>query len=841
MLVPLSWLGEMVDLQGTPAQICELLTSGGVEAEIAEDQRPDWDGVITAVLRTVERHPDADRLTVTTPFDGTTERQVVCGATNHKAGDVIALATVGTKLPNGVKIKKGKMRGQVSEGMLCSESELGLSGEADGILVLPAGTPVGVPLLDVLDAGEVVIESEPTANRGDCQSILGTARELSAVSGWPLKGRAAGDGDDLATLRYDGSGVASTGQVGTGEYEIAVTIDDIEGCPRYACAVLDGVVIGPSPAWMVKRLEAMGMRSVNNVVDCTNYVMLELGNPLHAFDHRTLRGGQLRIRRAGDDATSRTLDSVDRALLPDDLVIAASEGVVAIAGVIGGENSEVREDTTTLVLESAHFDPASVRRTAHRLKLTTDASHRFARGVDPELPGAALLRLIELLQSTAGGTLDGAILDLYPAPVVRERVHLRAHRIPGLLGLELAPELVTSLLERDGLEPERTSSGWSVAPPSYRFDIEREVDILEEIVRLNGFDNVPERLPRQPLRSVPRVAPGPDVEQLRDVLVGAGLSEAVHFSFIDPQWLERLGLREDDPLRVRAVRVENPLSEVGGILRPLLLPSLLAACSRNLHQGASEVRLFELRTTFLARPAGFAAILAGDGGRPDHRTPVIERRAVAGVMVGARRPPNWEGEGPNVDFFDVRGAADSVLSALSSRGFRWSAEATLPPFLDAREAAVLVRPGRDVQVAGWAGRIAVPALRAFDLDRVVYAFELDIDMVAPKKTKASTFVTPSRYPGLQRDLAIVVPDATSAEWATETASKAAAKASKGSFQSAEVFDVYRGTNIPTGHRSIALRLRFRALGRTLQDGEVDAAMAQVEKQLLSRDGVTLRG
>ncbi len=841
MLVPLSWLGEMVDLQGSPAQICELLTSGGVEAEIAEDQRPDWDGVITAVLRTVERHPDADRLTVTTPFDGTTERQVVCGATNHKAGDVIALATVGTKLPNGLKIKKGKMRGQVSEGMLCSESELGLSGESDGILVLPPGTPVGVPLLDVLDAGDVVIESEPTANRGDCQSILGTARELAAVSGWPLQGRGASDADDLATVRYDGSGAQYFGHVGTGKNALDVHIDDVEGCPRYACAVLDGVRIGPSPPWMVKRLEAMGMRSINNVVDCTNYVMVELGNPLHAFDRRTLKGGELRIRRAGSDATTRTLDGVARALVPSDLMIADADGVIAIAGVMGGENSEVSEETTTLVLESAHFDRASVRRTAHRLKLTTDASYRFARGVDPELPGAALLRLLELLQSTAGGALDGAILDLYPSPIVRDRVHLRAHRIPGLLGLNLAPELVTSLLERDGLDPIQTDSGWSVAPPSYRFDIEREVDVLEEIVRLNGFHNVPERLPRQPLRSVSRVAPGPDVEHLRDVLVSAGLSEAVHFSFIDPQWLEKLGLDEQDPLRTRAVRVENPLSEVGGILRPLLLPSLLAACSRNLHQGASEVRLFELRTTFLARPDGFSTILAGEGGRPNHRTPVIERRAVAGVMIGARRPPNWEGEGPNVDFFDARGAADSVLHALSSRGFRWSAEPEVPPFLDPREAAMLVRPGRDVQVAGWAGRIAVPALRGFDLDRVVYAFELDIDMVAPKKNKPSTFVPPSRYPGLQRDLAIVVPDAISAEWATETARKAAARASKGSFQSAEVFDVYRGTGIPDGHRSIALRLRFRASGRTLQDGEADAAMAQVEKQLLSRDGVTLRG
>ena len=841
MLVPLSWLSEMVDLQGNTEQICDLLTSGGIEAEVASDERPAWDGVITAVLKSVERHPDADRLTVTAPFDGNTERQVVCGATNHKAGDIVALATVGTKLPNGVKIKKGKMRGQVSEGMLCSESELGLAGDSEGILILPPGTPLGVPLADVLSAGEVVLETEPTANRGDCFSILGTARELSAVSGWDLKGRAAGDADDLATIEYRGSGNMSAGSVGTGDRGVQVSIEDASGCPRYACAILDGVKVGPSPAWMVHRLEAAGLRSVNNVVDCTNYVMLELGNPLHAFDRRDLRGDALVIRRTGTEESFTTLDSAERALAGDDLVIADGEGPVAIAGVMGGENSEVHDDTTTLLLESAHFDPASVRRTAHRLKLNTDASHRFARGVDPELPGAALLRLIELLQSTAGGVLDGAILDLYPSPVARPRVHLREHRIAGLLGIELPPAEVDALLERDGLDPQRTDNGWSIAPPSYRFDIEREVDVLEEIVRLVGFDSVPEKLPNQPLRSVPRVAPGPDVEAVRDALVTAGLSEAVHFSFIDPAWLERLGLSEDDPRRARAVRIGNPLSEVGGVLRPLLTPSLLDAASRNLHHGASDVRLFEMRTTFLAREEGFAGILSGDGNRPGDRSPVIERRAVAGVLVGSRRPGSWGGEGPTVDFFDAKGVADEVLQTLQSKGFFWSADGDLPPWLDSREAALLLRPGREVQVAGWVGRIAVPALRAFDLDRVVYAFELDVDTITPRKSKPTSFVAPSRYPGLQRDLAVVVPDSLTAKWATDTAGKAASKASKGSFQGAEVFDVYRGKGIPDGHRSLALRLRFRAADRTLQDSEVDNAMAQVEKQLLARDGVTLRG
>ena len=846
MLVPLSWLSEMVEVRGSAQEVCDLLTGGGIETEIASDARPDWGGVITARLDAVERHPDADRLTVTRPFDGATTRQVVCGATNHSAGDIVALATVGTTLPNGVKIKKGTMRGQVSEGMLCSEAELGLSSEAAGILILPPGTPLGVPLLDVLPAGDVVLETEPTANRGDCLSILGIARELSAISGWPLRGRAAAELDDgdegLATIQYDGpSWSGASGSVGTGDRIVGVSLEDPTGCPRYACAVLDGVTIGPSPPWMSKRLEAMGVRSINNVVDCTNYVMLELGNPLHAFDRRFLRGDLLRIRSATPGESATTLDGRAHVLDSGDLVIADADGVVAIAGVMGGENSEVRNDTVTLLLESAHFATSPVRRTAHRLKLSTESSHRFSRGVDPELPVAALLRLVELLQTTAGGDLDGGILDLYPAPVEPAEVVVRAARVPGLLGLDLEASYVIELLERDGLAPTATADGWRVVAPSYRFDLAREVDILEEIVRLHGYDKVPERLPVRPLRVVPRRPEGIDHGALQDALVTLGFSEAIHFSFIDPAWLENLGLSEDHPWRERAVRVDNPLSEVGGILRPTLIPSLLDATARNLHHGASDVRLFELRTTFLARPEGFAAVLAGERGRPLDRPPVLESRTVAGVVVGDRAPAGWSTDATPVDLYDVKLAVTRLLDVLGSKGFRWSAEGPSTPWLDPTETAFLVRPGREVQVGGVIGRVAVPVLRAFDIDRVVYAFELDLPRLAPKKSKALTFQPYSRFPGAERDLAVVVPDSIDADWAIETAGKAAKKIAKDSFQGVTVFDVYRGAGIADGARSLALRFQFRSLERTLEDRAVDAAMAAAEKQLTSRDGVVLRG
>ncbi|MEE2828322.1 MAG: phenylalanine--tRNA ligase subunit beta, partial [Myxococcota bacterium] len=474
MQLPLSWLGEHVELQGSVAEICDHLTGAGIETEIDRDDRPTWDGVITARLDSVEAHPGADRLTVTRPNDGERDYSVVCGATNQKAGDIIALATVGTRLPGDFKIKKSKIRGELSEGMLCSEKELGISDEAEGILILPPDTPVGVPLSEVLQSGEVILDVSPTANRGDCLSVIGLARELAAVTGWPLL--APSGESELAP-----ASALAEGGVGSDSHRVAVEIVAQDGCPHYASAVMTGAKLGPSPQWMQRRLEASGLRPISNVVDCTNYVMLELGNPLHAFDRRQVNGASVTIRRAGPGESVRTLDGGEHSLLESDLVIADTEGVIALAGVMGGENSEVRDDTTTLFLESAHFDPMTVRRTAHRCKLSTESSYRFARGVDPLLPRRALLRLIELLEETSGAVLDGEVLDLFPSPPQSSPVELRLERISGLLGMDLPRERVIELLERDGLRlMEDRGASLLFEIPSHRFDIEREVDLLEE-------------------------------------------------------------------------------------------------------------------------------------------------------------------------------------------------------------------------------------------------------------------------------------------------------------------------------------------------------------------------
>ena len=844
MLVPLSWLGEMVELRGAVADVCALLTAAGIETEVAEDARPTWDGVVTARLDAVARHPNADKLTVCEANDGAQSWPIVCGASNHEAGDVVALAKVGTVLPGDFKIKKSKIRGEVSMGMLCSERELGISEEAAGILILPPQTPLGVPLVDVLSEGDVILEASAEANRGDCLSVVGLARELSAVTGWPLRGRGADDDDDgasaLDTLAMVGPVLGVKAAIaGSGGHKVRVEVRAPDGCPRYTGAVMTDVKIGPSPRWMQQRLEAAGVRPISNVVDCTNYVMLELGNPLHAFDGRFIRGGEVVIRWAEPEERATTLDGAAHTLRDSDLVIADSEGVIALAGVMGGENSEVRDDTTVLFLESAHFDPASVRRTSHRCKLSSESSYRFARGVDPELPHAALTRLIELLEKTAGARLDGDPVDVYPVPASNEPVTLRFARVAGLLGMDVPPTRVVDLLRRAGLRIlEEHAETVIVQPPSYRFDIEREVDLLEEIARLEGYDAIPEVSPSRPLKAVPRQPVGVDVLAIRRALVDAGLSEAIHFSFIDPAWVAALGVPEEHPLRASVVKVANPLSEVGGILRPTLLPSLLRGVARNLAMGSKDVRLFELRHTFRMRDEGFTAILEGRNGRPLDRTPAVERLTASGVLVGRRSPAGWSTAEERVDLFDVRGCVDRLEAVLGWRGWSWQA-GDLPPFLDPREAATLVGAGGR-GTAGWIGRIAVPVLRAFDLDQVVYAFELDIDTLASKSARVPQFVPFSRFPMVERDLAFVVPDDLPAGKVVDAAERVARKGMKDAFRGVEVFDVYRGKGVADGHRSLALRFRFRAPDRTLEDRAVDGTMTQVQRRLSGQLGIELR-
>jgi len=462
--------------------------------------------------------------------------------------------------------------------------------------------------------------------------------------------------------------------------------------------------------------------------------------------------------------------------------------------------------------------------------------------VDPQLPQRALRRLIGLLEETAGGCLVGSVVDLFPHSLTRPTVALRHHRIAGLLGLDLDVDAVTQLLNRGDLVPSRVTevdgeTTYFVDPPSHRFDIDREVDLIEEVARMHGFDQIPQTHPTGTLRAVPRQPEGPDMLGIRRALAGQGMSETVHFSFIDPDWLVRLGLTEEHPWIAKAVVVDNPLSEVGGVLRPTLLPSLLKTVRSNLVVGARDIRLFETRTVFLARDEGVGSVLNEAGGRPLDKSPVIETRVASGVLSGRRYPRSWSTPTDDpVDIYDAIGCVEAVGRAIGWRGFSIKA-GKIPAFIDPKEGAVLMR---GAQVAGWIGRVSASVLQAFELDVAVYAFELDIDAVTPKKTTTTQFESFSRFPSSERDLAVVVSKSVSAGALVACASKAAHKGLKDAFRGVSVFDVYEGDGIDQGQCSIGLRFQFRAPDRTLKDEVVDAVMSRVESALANQLQATIR-
>ena len=549
MIVTYNWLKEFVDFDMDPQQLADRLTMAGLEVDGMVEIGAGLDSVIVARLNRVEPHPDADRLTVCQVDNGTEVVQVVCGATNHKTGDLIALAQPGTILPGDFKIKKSKIRGQVSMGMLCSEKELGFSEESAGIMILPQDLEPGVPLFDALQLKDVQIEIGLTPNRPDCLSVVGVAREVAAMCGKTLR-------LPEVTIIEGGSPV---------EDQASVTIKDDDLCPRYAARMIQDVKIGPSPSWMVSRLESVGMRSINNVVDVTNYVMMELGHPLHAFDYRLLENGEIIVKRASAGETFVTLDGQEHELDNADLMICDGNRSVAMAGVMGGQNSEVQDDTSTILLESAYFKPTSIRRTSKRHGLHTESSHRFERGADIDMVPVALDRAAALIAELSGGQVATGVIDNYPRTLDPQIVELRTERIGQLLGLELEQQHVVELFESIALGVDVQGDGLlRVEVPSFRPDLERDVDLIEEVARLYGYDNVPVTLPQGAMDA----EKSPLKQQLetlaRNELVAAGFAEVINYSFVAPQSCSHLNPSEVDP-RLQQVRLLNqPGSKLAG-------------------------------------------------------------------------------------------------------------------------------------------------------------------------------------------------------------------------------------------------------------------------------------
>jgi phenylalanyl-tRNA synthetase beta chain len=804
MLVSLKWLRELVDIDLDVPALVDLLDMTGTKVEAVHAAETTGDVVVGRIL-TKERHPEADKLWVTTVDVGRDEPlQIVCGAQNFEAGDVVPVALVGATLPNGVTIKKAKLRGVVSEGMNCSAAELGLGSDHSGLLLLPRDAPLGMPFFEYNGTADTVLELEITPNRPDCLSVAGIAREVGAVTGKASR---------VPASRPEESGEPASASV-------SVSIEDPALCPRYTARLIRDVRIGPSPEWLAERVTATGARSISNVVDVTNYVMFELGQPLHAFDAATITAdGQRRaiaVRAARSGERLVTLDGQDRDLASDTLVIADPTGPIALAGVMGGALTEVTGATVDVLLESACFAPASVGRTSRRLALISEASQRFERGVDPNGCVSALDRAAELLAEVSGGTVAPGVVDAYPVPVTPAVVPLRLSRMNALLGTDLPGSVATGILERLGLTvaPGEDAGAPLVTVPTFRPDLTREADLIEEVLRVHGMEKVVSTLPAGRGRVGGLTAEQRLAERVGVALRGAGLTEAVTWSFADPTDAARLGW--ELPAADSPVRLLNPMSADQSELRMTTLPGLLRAVAHNRNRGVVDVHLYEVGVVWTTSP-----------GRKLPR----ERAVVAGVLAGSWKRPGWNDRPPALDLFDAKGALDSVVEELGVARFKVRA-LDLPWLQPGRSSEVLVGG----QVVGWLGEVHPSVLASYECAGPVAVFEVQLKPLLEAARDIRPFVDLPRFPGVKIDLAIVVDEGVTAERAEQAIGSAGGKL----LESVRLFDVYRGEGVPEGAKSLAFSLVYRDSARTLTSEEVERAHDKLVRKVNAALGGRLR-
>ena len=804
MIVTYNWLKEFVDFDLAPEELSHRLTMAGLEVDAMEVIGGGLDTVIVARLASVEAHPEADRLTLCQVETGSGTVQVVCGARNHKAGDLIALAQVGSGLPGDFKIKKSKIRGVESMGMLCSEKELGLAEESEGILILPAGLPLGKPVFEALGLKDVRFELGLTPNRADCLSVVGVAREVAAMVGRPLQ-------LPVAELRETGPAIGSL---------TSVTVDEPGLCPRYAARLIRGVTVGPSPDWLVRRLEAVGQRSINNVVDVTNLLLMELGHPLHAFDFNLLREKKIVVRQAGEGEVFTTLDSQERTLKKGDLTICDGIGPVALAGIMGGENSEIQPDTRDILLESAYFNPPTIRRTSKRLGIHTESSHRFERGADVDIVPLALDRAAALILLVAGGEIASGRIDIYPQKMGERKLRIEGRLTNEILGLKLELSEIQRLLRSIGLAvepaPDAPEEALQVIVPFSRHDLEREIDLVEEVARLNGYDRIPVTMPVS--RMICHLSGGRQrgVARIRDAVVARGFSEIINYSFVSPTAWDRIALEAGDARR-RTVKILNPLNEDQSVMRTSLVPSLLETVSRNLAYRTRDLQLFELRPVFLPR--------AGEE-LPD------ERRRLVMALCGRRAPEGWTQGGAMVDFYDLKGVVEDLIDHFRVDKVLWPADAREP----------YLHPGKSCRIEsagtllGTLGEVHPVVLQNYDIDTPVYLVDLDIEAFLSVSRESEGFRPLSRFPDVYRDSALLVDESVTAQMLFDAVAAVRGKL----VEDFVLFDLYRGKGVPEGKKSLAIRVRYRSLEKTLTEEEIGKAHGKIIRALEEKLGAEVR-
>ena len=811
MQVSIKWLKDYIDFTETPEQLADKLTMAGIPVENVVDPGEGLEKVVTGRIEKLEPHQNSDHLQICTMNVGLAENIIiVTGAQNVAEGQVVPVAMVGAHLPNGMKISKGKLRGVASNGMLCSAQELKLDLEKlpeeqkTGIFILPSDTPVGIPAKDVLGLNDVVLEFELTANRADCFSVFGLVREIAAITG---------NKPHFPEIKVNEDDNTKLNDI------FSVEIADPDLCSRFSTRMLKNVKIGPSPEWMQQRLEGAGIRSINNVVDVTNFVMIELGHPMHAYDYDKITGKKLIARRAIEGEELHTLDDTSRKAKGEMLVIADSEKAAGLAGIMGGFETEITDTTTTVVLESADFYGPCIRRTARACGLSSEASGRFERGVDSETTIKALDRAAQLLQEMGACTVCEGIVDVYPNPKQANYVTFTPEQINNHLGTNIAKDVMLNIITSVGFDVTKDENDEiTVKVPSWRNDVTCMADISEEIARLHGFDKIKSTLPNGVSMQGTQSAKQTFIDKVKASLSSQGLYETISFALTNEETFNKLNIPQDSPLR-KAVPIMNPLSDEYPLVRTTLLSSIFDNLARNLARKNDDVALFEVGSVFFPKALPVTEL-------PDE---VVK---IAGAITGRRNAQGWNQTNDMVDFYDAKGIIEELLANL--RVTRYTVEAGTHYAMHPGKTA-LFKKGRDVIAT--VGEVHPAVLSAYGITKPVYIFELDATTVIKYMAKDLKYKALPKYPATSRDLAMLVDvDVNAAD-----IEKAMTKAAGQNLTQITLFDVYTGKQVEEGKKSLAFSLTFQSNDKTLTDAEIDPAIEKIVAKLQKDFNANLRG
>jgi len=794
MKVSINWLKDYIDIDIPVDEISKILTMAGFEVESVSYIGEDIKKVVVSEIVSISPHPNAEKLSLCIVNTKYNNFEVVCGAKNIKVGDRVPLALDGARLAYGVKIKKSKIRGVVSQGMLCSEKELGISEDAEGIMILPKESGLGEDINEILDIKDVILDINIPPNRPDCLSIIGIGREIGAFIGKKVKL------PDIEIKEVEKD---------IKDY-VRVSIVDRDLCPRYSARIISNIKIDESPIWLKRRLISSGIRPINNVVDITNYVLLETGHPLHAFDYELLEGSEMVVRRAKSNEKITTKDNIERNLDNGILTICDVHKPVAIAGIMGGNNSEIGITTNIVLLESAYFDPVNIRHSSKKLNLRTESSIRFERGVNPDGVVWASDRASKLISEICGGEIIKGVIDEYPSPVKPAKMELRTNRVNFILGTSFKQEEIIRCLKNNGMNIENVKNGIiDITPPPFRIDIKEEIDIIEDIARLMGYNNIPVTVPITCIEESGKGKLDRLKRRIKEILIGSGLYEVINYSFMSPGSFDKLYLKPDN-CRRNSLKILNPLRNEESIMRTTLIPGLLETLKYNIYHKNMNIKIFELGKVFIPKMS--------------NELP-CEKFMLTGVLSGLRYDESWNYKKEEIDFFDVKGIIENLLDNLKLYN---------KYYLYPIDNIEYLHPGRSVGVLindisiGYVGEFHPKVLDKYEIPKRVFLFDIDFDMLFEIYEERIKYKPIYKFPYINRDVALIVDK----ELAAAEIDKAIKNVSPRYLKGFKIFDIYEGNQIPSNKKSIAYRFKYQAPDRTLTDEEVNIIHEKFISRLL---------